>query len=62
MKNPLEVVKIFLGVVCVTGAFLAAALAPGQAETPPAAPSPPPAATTTPAPDRADAAGTAARP
>ena len=42
MKNPLDAVKIFLGVVCVTGAFLAAVLAPG-AQPAPNAPSAPPA-------------------
>ena len=52
MKNPLDAVKIFLGVVCVAGAFILAAIAPGpaggQAAEP--SPSPSPAPTASPAP------------
>lgn len=52
MKNPWEAVKIFLGVVCVAGAFAAAAFAPGSGAGQPAAsvPDPTPAPSATPAP------------
>ena len=53
MKNPLDAVKIFLGVVCVAGAFAAAAFAPGaggQPAAPSPTPSPTPAASPAPSP------------
>lgn len=53
MKNPLDAVKLFLGVVCVVGAFAAAALAPGsggQSAAPSPVPSPTPATTPAPTP------------
>ena len=53
MKNPLDAVKIFLGVVCVAGAFAAAAFAPGaggQPAAPSPSPTPTPAASPAPSP------------
>ena len=53
MKNPLDAVKTFLGVVCVAGAFAAAAFAPGaggQPAAPPPSPTPTPAAIPAPSP------------
>ena len=53
MKNPLDAVKIFLGVVCVAGAFAVAAFAPGtggQPAAPSPTPSPTPAASPAPSP------------
>lgn len=53
MKNPLDAVKIFFGVVCVAGAFAAAAFAPGaggQPAAPSPTPSPTPAASPAPSP------------
>ena len=53
MKNPLDAVKIFFGVVCVAGAFAAAAFAPGaggQPAAPSPTPSPTPAASPAPCP------------
>lgn len=53
MKNPLDAVKTFLGVVCVAGAFAAAAFAPGaggQPAAPSPSPTPTPAASPAPSP------------